>query len=367
MSRKRRNTSSPEPDDSSPPKRRNTHDAIDDGDDWGEEDGKEVPQVDEYSGQTGAFPGLGMDRDEIFYGPASDGIDYLRMVRSEAKGVPRILTAPGGRTEDVEGEQEEEGGYYHDGAYTAVTRAPPVEAESIPPSQQHYYDSLLAQFKLVQATMRCTPPLRNIQNLQSSQLISFPEGSRKARMQWEAHMLSSDPHPVQIACMDSDTVLELVRFLKRKLHRFLQQRDESGTVRIGAWIWAVLGKCRHPGELSSEEIGELRELAQRAVEIQEGRNEEEDAAGDEDLEFEGLIEEDAAGRGNAGGSRAVVSPLPESMEAGDTDTQYDQGAKEDLDRARLMRTTLDMIITVVGEIYGQRDLLDLRMKWVDDQ
>ncbi len=75
MSRKRRNTSSPEPDDIPSPKRRYSDDYS------SEEESKEKPYVDNYSGQTGAFPGLGAAGDELFYGPASDGLDYLRMVR----------------------------------------------------------------------------------------------------------------------------------------------------------------------------------------------------------------------------------------------------------------------------------------------
>lgn len=41
------------------------------------------PQVDPTYGQRGAFPGLdGADgEDDLFYGPASDGLQYLRMVR----------------------------------------------------------------------------------------------------------------------------------------------------------------------------------------------------------------------------------------------------------------------------------------------
>ena len=82
MSRKRRrNTSSPEPDDTPSPKRQNTRDLGASWDGSDDEGSTEVPQVDEYSGQTGAFPGLGKDDGELFYGPASDGIDYLRMVR----------------------------------------------------------------------------------------------------------------------------------------------------------------------------------------------------------------------------------------------------------------------------------------------
>ena len=41
------------------------------------------PRVDPTYGQRGAFPGLedSADGDVLFYGPASDGVEYLRMVR----------------------------------------------------------------------------------------------------------------------------------------------------------------------------------------------------------------------------------------------------------------------------------------------
>ncbi len=41
------------------------------------------PRVDPTYGQRGAFPGLGGEdgQNDLFYGPASDGLEYLRMVR----------------------------------------------------------------------------------------------------------------------------------------------------------------------------------------------------------------------------------------------------------------------------------------------
>jgi len=40
------------------------------------------PKVDPTYGQRGAFPGIEVDgEDALFYGPASDGLGYLRMVR----------------------------------------------------------------------------------------------------------------------------------------------------------------------------------------------------------------------------------------------------------------------------------------------
>lgn len=40
------------------------------------------PRVDPVYGQRSAFPGLDdLDSDQLFYGPAEDGLEYLRMVR----------------------------------------------------------------------------------------------------------------------------------------------------------------------------------------------------------------------------------------------------------------------------------------------
>ena len=88
MSFKRRNTSSPEPDDPEPEnvppaKRLRPSPEEDSGDDNGFEHpiGREQPRSDPTYGQKGAFPGLDDGNDELFYGPPSDGIEYLRMVR----------------------------------------------------------------------------------------------------------------------------------------------------------------------------------------------------------------------------------------------------------------------------------------------
>jgi regulator of vacuolar morphogenesis len=41
----------------------------------------EQPRQNLIYGQRGAFPGLNDGGDELFYGPADDGLEYLRMVR----------------------------------------------------------------------------------------------------------------------------------------------------------------------------------------------------------------------------------------------------------------------------------------------
>jgi regulator of vacuolar morphogenesis len=82
MARKRRNSSSSESDGQPSPKRARPF-SIDDFDLDYEPTSTEVVKVNGTYGQKAAFPGLGDDEegDELFYGPANDGIEYLRMVR----------------------------------------------------------------------------------------------------------------------------------------------------------------------------------------------------------------------------------------------------------------------------------------------
>ena len=81
MSRKRRNTSSPEPEEDDPPAKRQRSSWVDDFDTFQHPTTREEPRVDSSSGQQSAFPGLDDDDGELIYGDPEDGLQYLRMVR----------------------------------------------------------------------------------------------------------------------------------------------------------------------------------------------------------------------------------------------------------------------------------------------
>ena len=169
-------------------------------------------------------------------------------------------------------------------------------------------------------------------------------------------MLSTDPHPVQLACMASDTVLELVKFLVLKLEKMLRMKDQVKVARTGAWVWAILGRCQDQGELVSEEIGDLRELAQLALRLESG------------VETRGADEE-WGGNGvkdvSAGDHVDKIKASGKSLSGTSEEMTVEQMGEEDAKGQELISTTLEMIVTIVGEVYGQRDLLDLRKKWPD--
>lgn len=171
-------------------------------------------------------------------------------------------------------------------------------------------------------------------------------------------MLAKDPHPVQLACMDTDTVVELVRFIGINLWRFLRFRDPVRLTRVGAWIWALLGKCRERGELSSEEIGELRDLAQNALRMQRG--------GQGGMALV-VVEDESEDERRHADDTPGKDPTGTAKETGGEMTQADKLDEGEVNKQKLLRTTIDMIVTVVGEVYGQRDLLDLRLKWPDEE
>ncbi|KAL1986357.1 hypothetical protein VTN96DRAFT_6436 [Rasamsonia emersonii] len=442
------------------------------------------PRSDPVYGQKSAFPGLddANAADELFYGPAEDGLEYLRMVRSEANSLPTLFVAPkpttteaaiskevartGGGAADEEGElqreEQEPSGYYHDGVYMAGIPGGEevddeedegggeVEGEEEEDAQASYYNLLRHRFLLLRSTLRCSPPASAIAALDDSHPISLPYSVKSARSEWRRLLITTDPQMVQLACMDMNSVFGALKIVARMLSDSVKTRDAMRIRRIGAWAWGLLGRCRDVGQLASEEVSELRDLGKRAVKILSKLREEESAKrvgddrdehrrgeGDSDsdegqtrvqaeketgvvreppsdsispqADQQPVVETTEATQTSHNSSSAPaaestapaseqpegadadadleaakarlqarllqVSPTTEdsrekstsfSVEGEEEDERQSRASKSSLDlddAAKHTRAMLDMIITIVGEFYGQRDLLDARDVW----
>lgn len=133
-------------------------------------------------------------------------------------------------------------------------------------------------------------------------------------------MQETEPNIVQLACMDVDSTWELLKLLGDTLG----DEDEQ-SASIGAWLWAGLARCPDLGTLVSEEVAELRALANIAAKsLQAGENLDEDH------------------------NRILAVTMEHDLGIGAAISQ---------------RMILDMVLTVVGEVYGQRDLLEYREVW----
>ncbi|KAL2816788.1 hypothetical protein BDW59DRAFT_175703 [Aspergillus cavernicola] len=376
-------------------------------------------------GQKGAFPGLDTDAgDELFYGPADDGLEYLRMVRSEANSLPTLFTAPAAteppaKPAEVPGdtEQAQDGprqevkieepgpvkrlpeGVFSDGVYIGLTTTKPIADEGFSDAQASYYNLLHHRFRLLRSILKCTPPSEAISALDDSHPISFPRWSKNAQKEWRRLLLKVNPQTVQLACMDLDTVLGVLVIVARLMSENVRSGDTILVRRIGAWAWGLLGRCRDSGQMGAQEIGDIRELGKRAVRILQKMGEvKKDVQGDEEDDGyeseadhvnneDGRLEEQGDGHGD---SMAISDPDKpekrtdaEALErakarleaqvsaAGDELTSQETGEEEGeivdegngVDVEIQIRAMLDMIITIVGEHYGQRDLLEAREIW----
>ncbi|KAK4461126.1 hypothetical protein QBC42DRAFT_270861 [Cladorrhinum samala] len=436
-------------------------------------------------GQRTAFPGLDdgdmqLSDEDLEFEECGDALAYLKSVRQEARHVPHIIVAPKagpqlpsqstGPSDEIDYGLYENGvgdsrGYYQDGAYTAALDISPSPPSSpLPSSADHlaannraireaYYSTLTTQFLSLRSKLLQTPSQAQINALPKDHGIevgSFGARSWTFRV-WTKRIRYTDPSPVQIAALDRQSVLKLIRIILggKFIRRGYELRE-----RTSRWIWALLARLPDRGELGYDEVGWVRELGKRAVLMMvsmahmEALREEVDEDGlegedfeeeDEAKEFE--VDEEGVGFGMPptedeegevvipAGRLNSSSPLagPEGEEEGEADVDIDDGEVIDdndnnvttegsevvaedfaaikarllakleeatiyeeppvefevvdgkvedqqgrsdttseelaLDemRAKLnMRATLNMILTVAGEFYGQRDLLEFR-------
>ncbi|KAL4892991.1 hypothetical protein BDV59DRAFT_193496 [Aspergillus ambiguus] len=373
-------------------------------------------------GQKSAFPGLdGVGDDELFYGPAEDGLEYLRMVRSEANSLPFLFTAPptAPKTEtsqpsdntlvqDEKQDKREDArvmceGVYADGVYVGPQDEMTATAHSLEgaysDAQASYYNLLHHRFLLLRSILKCTPPSEAITALDDSHPISFPRHSKMARKEWRRLLLAVDPQTVQLACMDMDSVLGVLGIMARLISENVRSGSAERVRRMGAWAWGLLGKCRDVGQLGTEEVGEIRDLGKRAVKIlckmkEEETSKNQTVAQGEDPSDDESDYEPAPAHGDDGPNDEVAperdlpmqdvedtasgneleqakARLQAKLQGGEDENPppadeapMEAAAANDLiDVTTQTRAMLDMIITVVGEYFGQRDLLQTRELW----
>ncbi|RDW57525.1 SIP1 domain-containing protein [Aspergillus mulundensis] len=395
----------------------------------------EKPRNHPVFGQKSAFPGLDTaDGDELFYGPAEDGLEYLKMVRSEANSLPTLFNAPvaieppvetaavtdaskdyrdrNKQDENANDEDEKPStakhvaeGIFSDGVYIGLATTKPVAEEIFTDAQASYYNLLHHRFLLLRSILKCTPPSEAISALDDSHPISFPRTSKNAQREWRRLLQEVDPQTVQLACMDMDSVLGVLMILARLISENVRNGDAVLVRRIGAWAWGLLGKCRDSGQLGARDIGDIRELGKRAVRILKKVKEEQrelyEEEEEEDYDSDDQNTKDKDGSlGDKGGVAVDANVLTDPqdpcaekksdaegleqakarLEARISATGIEQSSREEgeiqaqvefdtaaVDVSTQTRAMLDMIITIIGEHYGQRDLLEARELWTEGE
>ncbi|KAH8655026.1 hypothetical protein BGZ60DRAFT_435429 [Tricladium varicosporioides] len=418
-------------------------------------------RVDPTYGQRSAIPGLDDetggddDSDSLNYDEdGSNALSYLRAVRQEAFSIPNLLVAPKQEGDDRDVYENGVGDYrgiYGDGAYYAVPEASQdseEENESTIDPNLDYFDSILTRYEALHHRLAQTPPPENVKILDKDHPTYVGRLNTEIARWWRWKMRTVDPLPAQIATMDKSTVLRLLGLLTGGN---LLKRGLEVELSVSQWIWSLLARLPDRGELTSEEIGIIRELGKKAVlvgmgmkddetlnqgmdEVEAGLAEQEeeilDVVNDTEISLENGesgVEEFPVSSANlgsyppnipggpdgkslehqtsSGAKSSIMLPGPRDAdvttsgspqdtninisEVEDTHTddletmkakmlanlilsqEEDKQVTEELVAAEAKKAmirwntkaTVDMIITITGEIYGQRDLLEFRAAW----
>ncbi|KAF2105110.1 hypothetical protein NA57DRAFT_71305 [Rhizodiscina lignyota] len=287
---------------------------------------------DEHFGQRFAWPGL--DDDDGEGGEQDDGPEstkeamlFLKSVREEADALPFVMKAEA--TEDYSsaanftpyGKTKPSGGFYSHGVYMAA----PVLGPTLPPPsnrlQDAYHEHLKQSFLYIRKRL-LQQPSQAEKDATKNHLTRFNSSTKR---KWEQIISNSNPHRAPLSTMPLPERFRLLALCKARL-----QFKQNVPKLLSVWIWTLLASLPEVTMLSSPEVSDVRTLMKRACEVLENKDD------DEDEEDEEMSEDD-------------------DEEGSDDDAEeYPDGNT---------KATLDMIFTVVGELFGQRDLLNYRQVW----
>ena len=261
------------------------------------------------------------------------------------------------------------------------------EEEDLDP-QEAYYVALLDRFDFLRS-MLSSPSYGPVEPLEAA-VRSLPLDPTSRH--WKHALLKSKPTPVLLTRLPQESVILGVE----ELEALFTTRNLEGGVRhkLGAWAWGLLGRCRDVSEMNSEEVSVVRGLGKKACALarclQAGNftanDNKEDAETAHETEVdtatakapiaeEASAQQDADAEKSAGADTALEDARENLLMVLGSD-EVKSGMKserEEIDRERdkahvlehvsEIHATLDMIITIVGECYGQRDLLNSRLAW----
>ncbi|KAK3628140.1 hypothetical protein LTR56_014269 [Elasticomyces elasticus] len=310
---------------------------------------------------TGQWPAIGTaisnwndesDEDVEFEAAEDEAMAYLRAVRDERQIMPTVFRAP---YEDPTEELYESGvgdgrGYFEDGTYVGRANIGPVMPDSAKTTiepQEAYTRALKQRFSIAREQMHIKPNNDELAQLDEEHPTTYRQGDNKAHANWKRILTTTMPSPSQIQALHTTSVDRLLEVIMRVKLLREQILHESTSV----WIWSLLARLDDVGTMNNQEVYAIREFGKKAVLVQLSFHDPVAAAQLEAISNEGEPETDPTKSLDAEVERGVET----SPQSGPIET--------DSPAAQNTAITLDMIITIIGEVFGQRDLLEFRRPW----
>jgi hypothetical protein len=292
---------------------------------------------------------------------------------------PSTTAEPEPAEPETPAEEEEDAGYiFSESTYVSLHRAPP------PPEPPAYHAPLMTRFRTLRDKIHASPPRK-------AAATPFPRWNDPKL--WRKFVSSTMPQPQWVWGMQQWEVVRLIKEFASWMEWRARVRNAArrGVPRgWPVWIWALLVKCENA--MSAEEVAVVRELGKAALGLLRGmrgcvEDVAEEHAVEEDLEEEHEVEDVTETVSDVKPEvevqyaevEQVDTAPPEEPKPGNEEEEEGEVAEtapsqpqikkpeeadsEGLGFCNLEDTVgmLDMIISVVGDFYGQRDLLDERV------
>lgn len=303
----------------------------------------------------GSWRGEGGEDSEDNISEEDEAMAYLKAVRTECQGLPTVLRAGGGRSDADLYKMGDSRGYVDDDCYIARPVLEPQRPKSSTVTAMEAYTELLKRrFEAARAKL-WDPPVRDRIQIQAANSVGIPrpDGSQRASDECVELMRKSAPMPAQLCAMAQDDVLGMLELIQK--HFF--KRGETLGHHVSTWIWSLLARLDIVGTMDNDEVFVLRDLGKRALVIQISFNNAAMAA-----QLEDLSRAELASNHDITRSPQHEGQPPSAATAGASTDNTGPIVTQKSDPENTL-ATLDMIVTIVGEFFGQRDLLDSRRSW----
>jgi len=321
--------------------------------------------------ETGQWPALGSlsyQWDDGEEGPyeehdsaTEEAMAYLRGVRSERQSMPTFFSAPAETEHEAlyESGLGDGRGHVSEGTYIGrpdVTSAMKESPDTVVDAQEAYTRALRKRFLQQRRQMHLEPSLVVVAALDEKHRMTFDEDEDSC-LKWQDLLQKTTPHPAQVCSIATDTVYELLTLIKR--HHLRRGKVISTSTSI--WIWSLLARLDDVGTMNNVEVSALREFGKRAILVQLSFHDPVAASQLEDMEEDGA---DAHHRQSPASKDVAVDA--DKTASGDETVSHEDMSDDSSARQNTL-VTLDMIVAIIGEVFGQRDLLEFRTKWTAEE
>lgn len=325
-------------------------------------DSAQLRRKDHRTGQLHALGSLSWQGEGEEGGTDEGGLDpaseYLRAVRSQRLTLPSVLAAPQSQP-NKKVWSDDFAGFANDHAVVAAPDTPVEQQDRSTDPREAFTNALKERFLEQRRRLHLQPSSEAVAALDDKHPISFPPHNHKAKTEWLKLLGSVAPAAAQVQSLDEESAVRLLELIQE--HYLQRQKEINRTT--SAWIWALLARLTEVGLMDNDQVYSVRAFGKKAVLVQVSFRSAEAAAQLEDL---------ANGGSRTSRSQKLVKDSAESTSEGpervgaELQANTSTPEQESSNRENTL-ATLDSILVVVGDIFGQRDLLEFRQPWEADE